>query len=204
MLLLNGTPDGFTIIYNLTSMFSYFVIFFRYFIIIMSVLWTIYAILNLWSVANAQGGQPSKFLPTKSQPTAAGAWIQLFIAGITLSLAVSLAPAAIFSSFLTGSSEYANIYTVKPYVAPTNQSTMQALFHNFIITVMQFMGLLAWFRGLSIWWNISQGTSDKTVGKVIGYFIFGTACFAIEWVNRLLANSIGFDFISILSGGGTG
>lgn len=199
MLLLSGTPDGFKIIYNLSIATAYFIVFLRYTMLVVSIIWVVYAILNLYAVASAQNGQPSKFLATKSQPTATGAWIQLAIAGMLFILSKQLVPAAVFAQLLTGSADYVDIqYSVGGYVAPTTGQETYKLIKGFIRLFMQFIGLMAWFRGYIIWYNIAQGTSDARGSKVIGYFIFGTLCFCMPWFNDLLVNTLGFDFFSMV------
>lgn len=201
MYVLAQIPDGFQIVYNLTVAFSYFIRFLRYFIIVVSLLWTVFAILNLYSVASAQNGQPSKFLPTRSQPTAGGAWLQLVIAGMTFIFAKEFIPASVMSALLTGTSDYVELYSVpEAFTEPQTSEQTFALVRGLVHSALQFMGILAWFRGYLIWYNIAQGTSDKTAGKVLGYFVFGTACFAMEWINELLSNTIGFDFFQMFFG----
>ena len=191
-------PDIFVLMTNLSSAFSYLTLFVRYFLIGLALLWMIFAFGNLWSVSTAINGQPNRFLPSKSQPTAAGAWMQMFVAGLTFIMAYKMLPAAVLSSLIMGDVIGVEIYSVGTYdTSNLGADDTRNIIRDLIRTVMQFVGWLAYYRGLSAWYHIGQGTTDDKPGRVFGYFLFGTMCIAIEWVNSLLANTIGFDLFGI-------
>lgn len=191
-------PDIFVLMTNLATAFSYLTLFIRYFLIGASLLWMIFAFFNLWSVSTANNGQPNKFFPSKSQPTSAGAWMQMFVAGLTFIMAYKMLPAAIFSSLILGDVIGVEIYAVGTYdVNNLDAESTRSIIRDLIRTVMQFVGWLSYYRGLSAWYHIGQGTTEDKPSRVVGYFIFGTLCMAIEWVNSLLANTIGFDIFGI-------
>lgn len=187
-------PDIFVLLTNLASAFSYLTLFLRYFLIALALLWMIFAFANLWSVSTANGGAPNKFFPSKSQPTAAGAWMQMFVSGLLFIMAYKMLPASILSSVITGDVIGVEIYSMGTYdTSALDGEDARDIIVDVLRSVMQFIGWLAYYRGFSTWYHMSQGTTDERVGRVFGYFIFGTLCMSIEWVNSLIANTIGFD-----------
>lgn len=106
-------PDIFVLMTNLSSAFSWFTLFIRWFLIATSLVWMVFAFANLWSVSTANGGQPNKFFPTRSQPTMAGAWMQMLIAGLTFILAYKMLPASVIHSLVTGEDTGIQISTLR-------------------------------------------------------------------------------------------
>ena len=100
-------------------------------------------------------------------------------------------------SFITGTPEI-TAYSIGSYNKSQSDITLaiSALVHR----GLAFIGLLAFYRGFVTWYRILEGASDKRFGRVIGFFFFGLICFAIDWVNALIASIIGFDIFKLLTG----
>lgn len=191
-------PDVFVMLNNLANAFSYITLYFRYFLIVLSLLWMFFALFNLWSVSVAGGGQPTKLLPSKAQPTVAGAWMQAIVAGLLFIMAYKMLPAAVMSSLVTGDVIGVEIYSVGTYSPDTaGNAEIRALIQDVIGTLMQFIAWLAYFKGFNTWYQMGQGTTDHRASRVIGYFFFGTLCMSFEWVNSLIANTLGFDLFGL-------
>lgn len=187
-------PDVYVMLNNVASTFSYLTLYLRYFLIILSLFWMVFALFNLWSVSVAGGGQPNKLLPSKAQPTMAGAWMQAIVAGLLFIMAYKMLPAALMSSLITGDVIGVEIYSVGTYAPGTvDNAAIRSLIQDVIGTLMQFIGWLAYFRGFNIWYQMGQGTTEHRASRVIGYFFFGSLCMAFMWVNSLIANTLGFD-----------
>lgn len=196
-----NNPDVILALYNITSALGYFFVFFRYLIMGIGLIWTILALLNIWGLTTAEGnGQMNKLFPSKSQPTMASAWMQLLIAGCLFILAVNLLPATLFSAILTGSTDAVQTYTVGSYVQNPNADQLQGMAKGLVKSVFSLMGLMAFFRGFLTWWQISQGTSDRTASNVLLYFFFGALLFNIEWVNALIVSIIGYNIFGFFVG----
>lgn len=187
-------PDVFVMLNNVANAFSWVTLYFRYFLILLSLFWMLFALFNLWSVSVAGGGQASKLLPSKAQPTIMGAWMQAIVAGLLFIMAYKMLPAALMSSLVTGDVIGVEIYSVGTY-SPNNATNadIRALIQDVIGTLMQFIAWLAYFRGFNIWYQMGQGTTEHRASRVIGYFFFGTLCMSFLWVNSLIANTLGFD-----------
>lgn len=191
-------PDIFVLMTNLSSAFSWFTLFIRWFLIATSLVWMVFAFANLWAVSTANGGQPNKFFPTRSQPTMAGAWMQMLIAGLTFILAYKMLPASVIHSLVTGEDTGVQIYSIGSYDTSNIQAEeSRAIIRDLFNTVMQFIGWLAYYRGFSTWYHMSQGTTEHRASRIFGYFFFGTLCMSIDWVNSLVANTMGFDLFGL-------
>ena len=197
---MNNLPDVFLSLYNITASIGYFFNFLRYLIMGISVVWTIVALMNIWGLTTAEtNGQMNKLFPSKAQPTLGSAWFQLFIAGATFILAYNLLPATLFSAILTGSTTPVQNYSVGSYIPNPTGAQIETMGKNLVFSLFGLMGLVAFFRGFVTWWQIAQGTTDKTASRVLGFFFFGALCFNIKWFHDLLVSILGFDFLSILS-----
>lgn len=188
-------PDAFELIKNLSGIFEYAFLFLRWFLMALSVLFTVYAIMNLYALTTSSNGQPNKMFPSRSQPTIGSAWMQLVLAGLLMVTAMTLLPLATSMSAITGEATI-NYYSVGSYSAPNND--MIESIGQLLNRAFAFLGLLAVFRGFMTWWKITNGESDHKFGRVIGFFFFGLLCFNIEFVNALISNTIGFDIIGFL------
>lgn len=188
-------PDAFVLIKNLSGVFEYAFLFLRWFLMVLAVMFTVYAIMNLYALTTSANGQPNKMFPSRSQPTIGSAWVQLVLAGLLMVTAITLLPLATSMSAITGEATI-NYYSVGSYDAPTDDMTKSI--GQLLNRAFAFLGLLAIFRGFMTWWKITNGESDHKFGRVIGFFFFGILCFNIEFLNALVANTIGFDTIGFL------
>lgn len=196
-----NTPNAFLILYNVVASLGYLFVFLRYFIMAVAVVWTIIALLNIWGLTTAHSnGQMNKLFPSQAQPTMASAWFQLFIAGALFVLALNLLPATLFSAILTGSTDAVQNYSVGSYNPDPTASQIQSLTKGLIQSLMALIGLLAFYRGFVTWWQISQGTSNQGMSRVLGFFVFGALAFNFFWVNDLLANITGMNFLKAILG----
>lgn len=187
-------PDIFVLMTNLASAFSWFTLFLRWFLIAASLVWMVFSFANLWAVSTANGGQPNKFFPTKSQPTMAGAWMQMLIAGLTFIMAYKMVPLSVMNSLITGEASGVQIYSIGTYdLSSVSDTDARAIIQDLFKTVMQFIGWLAYYRGFSTWYHMSQGTTEHRPSRIIGYFFFGTLCLSVDWVDSLISNTLGFD-----------
>lgn len=188
-------PDAFVLIKNLSGIFEYGFLFLRWFLMILSVMFTVYAIMNLYALSTSSTGQPNKMFPSRSQPTISSAWMQLVLAGLLMVTATTLLPLATSMSAISGDATI-SYYSVGSYDA--TGSDMTKSIGQLLQRAFAFLGLLATFRGFMTWWKITNGESDHKFGRVIGFFFFGLLCFNITFVNALVANTIGFDTIGFL------
>lgn len=188
-------PDALVMIKNLSSIFEYAFLFLRWLLMVMSVLYTAFAILNLYSLTSSPSGQMQKMFPSRAQPTIGSAWMQFVVAGILMLTAMTLLPIATSTSVLSGDSTV-QYYSIGSY--NTDTTNLQTAVQDLLARSFAFVGLLAFWRGFSTWWKITNGESEHKFGRVIGFFFFGVLCFNIEFVNALVANSIGFDLFGFL------
>lgn len=188
-------PDALVMIKNISGAFEYAFFFLRYFLMALSVMYMIYAIGNLYSITSAPMGQISKMFPSRAQPTATSAWVQFVLAGLLMLTAMTLLPIASSMSVLSGKSTI-TYYSIGSYTEATDDLTTAV--SELLQRAFTFLGLLAFFRGFVTWWKITNGESEHKFGRVIGFFFFGLLCFNIEFVNALVANTIGFDTIGFL------
>lgn len=195
MIIAASFPDALEMIKNLSSVFEYAFLFLRWVLMIMSVLYMAFAILNLYSLTASPTGQVQKMFPSRAQPTIGSAWIQFVVAGLLMLTAMTLLPIATTSSFLSGESSV-QYYSVGSYDAGADN--LQTAIQNLLSRAFTFVGLLAVWRGFATWWKITNGESEHKFGRVLGFFFFGMLCFNIEFVNALVANSIGFDIFGFL------
>ena len=192
-----NSPDALVMISNIAEAFEYFFAWLRYFLIALAFVWAFYSLANVYAVTTGSQGQPNKFFASKSQPTIGGAWAQFALSGLILLSAWTLIPLATSMSFITGTPEI-TAYSIGSYNKAQSDITLaiSALVHR----GLAFIGLLAVYRGFVTWYRILEGASDKRFGRVIGFFFFGMCCFAIDWVNALIASIIGFDIFKLLTG----
>lgn len=188
-------PDALVMIEGIAGALEYGFFFLRYFLMVIAVIYMVYAIGNLYSITSSPVGQPNKLFPSRAQPTVGSAWVQLVVAGLLMLTATTLLPIASSMSVLTGEATI-SYYSVGSYAATDNDITSavsQLLNRAFV-----FIGLLAFFRGFVTWWKITNGESEHKFGRVLGFFFFGVLCFNITFVNALIANTIGFDLFGFL------
>lgn len=191
--------DMFVTLYNFAATLGYFFIFLRYFILAVSVVWVFLAILNLWSLSSAAAnGQLQKLFPTRAEPTTTSAWFQVFLAGATFILGLEMLPASMLSAILTGSTEAVQVYTVGSYTPGNHNDQFTTYTKAIVFGFFALIALFAYFRAFKTLWDLSNGTSRKTLSHVIGYFFFGTLCFKLDWLNALIVSIIGFDFFATL------
>lgn len=199
---MSETPNAFLILYNIVSTLGYVFVFFRYFIMAVAVVWTLVALLNIWGLTNANSnGQMNKLFPSQAQPTMASAWFQLFIAGMVFVLALNLLPATLFSAIVTGSSNAVQNYSVGSYNPNPTESQVSELVNGLVTSTCALIGLMAFYRGFVTWWKISQGTTNDTLSRVLGFFVFGALAFNINWLNSLFANITGVNLFKTFLGG---
>lgn len=190
-----GYPDALEMIKNLSGAMEYGFFFLRYLLMALAVMYMVYAISNLYSITSSPAGQPNKMFPSRSQPTAGSAWVQLVVAGLLMLTATTLLPIASSMSVITGEATI-SYYSVGSYDTADNDITTavsQLLNRAFV-----FIGLLAFYRGFATWWKITNGESEHKFGRVLGFFFFGVLCFNITFVNAIVANTIGFDLFGFL------
>lgn len=192
-----SAPDALQMIKNLSGALEYIFSFLRLFMIVAAFLWMFISLLNVYAVTSSNGGQAMKMLPSNAQPTHAGAWMQFIVSGLTLLTAWTLLPLATGMDFITGTPELTT-YSIGSYDSNTNDLTeaVKQLVHR----GLAFVGLLAWYRGFALWFNIGHGKSQHGLGRVAGYFFFGLACFSMDFINAVLANTLGFDIFGFLLG----
>ena len=188
-------PDALEMIKNLSGAMEYAFSFLRWFLMALSVVYAAYAIYNLYSITSSTTGQLNKMFPSRAQPTIASAWMQLVLAGLLLITAMTLLPIATSMSAITGKATI-SYYSIGSYDATTDD--LQTAVGQLLNRAFIFLGLLAVFRGFITWWKITNGESEHKAGRVIGFFFFGLLCFNIEFVNALVANTIGFDIFGFL------
>lgn len=188
-------PDALEMIKNLSGAMEYAFFFLRWFLMALSVMYGVYSIMNLYAITSSTTGQPNKMFPSRSQPTVASAWMQLVLAGLLLLTAMTLLPIATSMSAISGDATI-SYYSIGSYDAETDD--LQSAVGELLNRAFTFLGLLAVFRGFVTWWKITNGESEHKVGRVIGFFFFGLLCFNIEFVNALVANTIGFDIFGFL------
>lgn len=185
-----SAPDALQMIKNISGALEYIFSFLRLFMIVAAFIWMFISLLNVYAVTSSNGGQAMKMLPSSAQPTHAGAWMQFVVSGLTLLAAWTLLPLATGMEFITGTPEI-TVYSIGSYSAD-GKDMMQAV-KQLVDRGLAFVGLLAFYRGLALWFNIGHGKSQQGFGRVAGYFIFGLCCFSMDFINALLANTLGFD-----------
>lgn len=190
-----GYPDALVMINNISGAMEYGFAFLRYFLMVLAVLYMIYAILNLYAITTSATGQPNKMFPSRSQPTLGSAWVQLVVAGLLMLTATTLLPIASSMSIITGDATI-SYYSVGSL--DTTDNDLQKAVSQLLNRAFVFIGLLAFYRGFATWWKITNGESDHKFGRVLGFFFFGLLCFNITFVNALVANTIGFDLFGFL------
>lgn len=188
-------PDALVMIKNLSGAMEFAFFFLRWFLMGLSVVYGVYAILNLYAITSSTTGQPNKMFPSRAQPTVTSAWVQLVLAGLLLLTAMTLLPIATSMSAISGDATI-SYYSIGSYNEGTD--SLQTAVSELLQRAFVFLGLLAVFRGFATWWKITNGESDHKFGRVIGFFFFGLLCFNIEFVNALVSNTIGFDIFGFL------
>lgn len=192
-----SAPDALQMIKNLSGALEYLFSFLRLFMIVAAFVWMFLSLINVYAVTSSNGGQAMKMLPSSAQPTHAGAWMQFVVSGLTLLAAWTLLPLATGMEFITGTPEL-TMYSIGSYDAGSKDMTLAV--KQLVQRGLAFVGLLAFYRGLALWFNIGQGKSQHGFGRVVGYFFFGLCCFSMDFINALIANTLGFDFFSFILG----
>lgn len=169
--------------------------FLRLFLIVLAFIWMFVSLLNVYAVTSSSGSNAMKMLPSKQQPTHVGAWTQFVISGLLLLSAWTLLPLASGMSFINGTPELTT-YSIGSY--DNNTTDLTAAVKQLLDRALVFIGMLAVFRGISVWYNISAGKSQQSLGRVFGYILFGLACFSMDFINAVIANTLGFDLFGFL------
>ena len=180
---------------NLAGAFEYIFSFLRLFLIVLAFIWMFFSLLAVFAVSSPNGSNAMKMLPSKQQPTYLGAWMQFFISGLLFLCAWTLLPLATGMSFITGTPEI-TAYSIGSY--DTNTTDLTKAVKQLLDRALMFIGMLAVFRGLAVWYNISSGKSNQNIGRIFGYIFFGLACFSMDFINAVIANTLGFDLFGFL------
>lgn len=198
LLLTVNKPDIIVMLSNMALAFDYLLKFLRYALVFLSLVWVFYALLNLYALASASSGVPNKFFPTQAQPTTAGAFAQLFVAGLLFTFAWNLLPMAIMSSSVMDSIAGVKVYSLGSYdTTNPNSDMVRKLSYDLLIKVMQFIGFMGMFKGIRLWYQVSQGTNNEPSWKIMGYLFWGMVAFNFEWFYSLLTSIMGFDFLGL-------
>lgn len=192
-----SAPDALVMIRSIAGAMEYFFSFLRLFMIVAAFVWMFMSLMNLYSVTSSNGGQVAKMLPSNSQPTHMGAWLQFVTSGLVLLTAWTLLPLASGMDLITGTPEI-TAYSIGSYSKEGSNFT-QAV-KELIDRSLAFVGLLAIYRGFALMYNIGHGKSQHGFGRVAGYFIFGLACFSMDFINAVVASILGFNLFGFLLG----
>ena len=188
-------PDALVMIRNLSGAFEYLFLMLRYMLMVFSILWAAYSILNMYALSTSANGQMNRLMPSRYQTTMAGAWMQLVVASLTMLVAMTFLPLATGMSAITGEATI-TYYSVGSYTANTDNLTLAVT--EFLERAFALIGLIAFARGAITWYKISNGEYDHKFTRVLGYFFFSLLCFNISFVNALIANTIGFDLLGFI------
>lgn len=192
-----NAPDALVMIRNIAGAMEYFFSFLRLFMIVAAFVWMFMSLMNLYAVTSSNGGQVAKMLPSNSQPTHMGAWLQFGTSGIVLLTAWTLLPLASGMDLITGTPEI-TAYSIGSYSKEGSDITKAV--KELIDRSLAFVGLLAVYRGFALMYNIGNGKSQHGFGRVAGYFLFGLACFSMDFINAVVASVLGFNLFGFLLG----
>lgn len=203
------TADPIQMIYNLGRAAFFVLEVARWGVAALAILWALSALMNMYAVSSGTAGQPNKMFTSRSQPSMGSALVQLVLAALLFSTAYDLTPMVITSTIVEGAnpsiqgynnySEYQNSLFQYDGVAeiPTNQAAQ--VIQSFILMIMRVIGFIAVCRGFKIIYDISNGMSQKTNWAGIGFIFFGTLAFNFWWTYSLVANTLGFDVLSLFN-----
>ncbi len=204
------SADPIQMIYNLGRAAFFILEVARWGIAALAILWALSALMNMYAVSSSTSGQPNKMFASRSQPTMGSAVVQLVLAALLFSTAYDLTPMVITSTMVEGANpsiqgyndyaEYQNsLFQYDGAAAiPTNQAG--EVIKSFILMLMRVVGFIAVCRGFKILYDVSNGMSQKTNGAGFAFVFFGTLAFNFWWTYSLIANTLGFDVLSLFSG----
>lgn len=174
-----------------------------------AIAWAIKALMNMYAVSSATGGQPNKLFTSRSQPTMGSAFMQLIFAALLFSTAYDLTPMVVTSSMVEGANpsiqgyndyaEYQNSLFQYDDVSEPPLDQSREIIKSFILMLMRVVGFVAVCRGFKILYDNSNGDGQKTDNQGFGFIFFGTLAFNFWWTYSLVANTLGFDVLSLIN-----
>lgn len=203
------TADPIQMIYNLGRAAFFVLEVARWGVAAIAILWALVALMNMYAVSSGTGGQPNKMFTSRSQPTMGSAFVQLVLAALLFSTAYDLTPMVITSSIVEGANpsiqgyndyaEYQNSLFQYDGVTdiPTSQATQ--VIQAFVLMLMRTVGFIAVCRGFKILYDISNGMSQSKNSSGFAFIFFGTLAFNFWWTYSLIANTLGFDVLSLFN-----
>ena len=201
------TADPIQMIYNLGRAAFYVLEVARWGVAALAILWALSALLTMYALSSSTSGQPNKMFSSRSQPSMGSAVIQLVLAALLFSTAYDLTPMVITSSMVEGANpsiqgyndyaEYQNSLFKYDGAAEIPVDQAREIIQNFILMFMRVIGFIAVCRGFKILYDISNGMSQKTNTTAFGFIFFGTLAFNFWWTYSLIANTLGFDILSL-------
>lgn len=189
-------PDLLQLLNSLDTALVYFLGGLRVLLFVIGMLWIFIAILNLYQATVGEGG--SKLLPTNARPTVAGSFLQMFIASMMVAVAYNMLPAVLVGAMFNDNMSNIQMYSVASYNPNPTGAQFQDMIYRLMKNVFFVVGFMAIWRGLSTWYQKSQGTSNEPTKKVVVCLVMGGLCFFPEFLNGLIAAIFRFDFFAML------
>lgn len=170
----------------------------RIFIMGAALIWFFASLLNLRSASLGQG---SKFLPSSSQPTVMGSFLQMFVAGLTFLFAYNMTVAAAIGAIFNDNMGSIQLYSVGSYIENPTADQYRELLKRFTKNVFALVGFLAVWRGLSSWYQKLEGVGQAQTHQIVGWIVLGGLCFFPDFLSGMLASLLGFDVFGAIFGG---
>lgn len=140
-----------------------------------------------------------KHFAAGKSPTYWGGVFKIIIAGCMCMMGTNLEMVSVAASVYMGESANFDLVTIESYVPSSeNESVETKLTKVALLGIAQIVGIVAVFRGLRIWAKISDGTSRESAWHGFAYMIFGSMCVQLGWMGKLVENTLGFNFFSII------
>lgn len=191
-----GLPDIMHVLSSVEQAILYITLAVRYIFAFGAFAWFIYAFMNLYATTNGNAGH--RLFASNARPTVVGSVLQMIIAAIMLAMLYDFSPALVVQSMFNDNTNTITLYSVGSYVPTTDHNQMFKVIMRIVYSVFYLLGFLAYFRASSTWYKKVEGTSNESASKIIIWYILGTLCFFLDFLNGVMASIIGFDMFGWL------
>ncbi|MDC5278006.1 type VI secretion protein [Acinetobacter baumannii] len=139
----------------------------------------------------------ARFMTTVRRPSNMGAIAKLFIGVLMGTLGAQLQLVDVLGTLISDTTPPAVTWADYQQIG-TGAAEEAKLTVLVIVGIMQFFGLLAVAKGLTIWRDNADGIAKQSVSQGFWFMVGGMLAYKIEVVHHLAATIFGLDFFKII------